>query len=53
MVSVAEIEIMLIFVIASNKKVDPPNFAQTHSCICCFYPLLHPHNLLKETSVNH
>ena len=44
---------MLIFFVVSNRKVGTPNFAQDQSYISRFYPLPNPHDLLKETIVNH
>ena len=46
-------KIMLIFFVASNRKIGPPDFAQTQSYVSRLYPPLHPHNLLKEIIVNH
>ena len=48
-----ELKIMLIFFIISNRKADPPNFAQNQSYISRLYFLLRSRNLLEETPGNH
>ena len=41
-------KIMLIFLVASNRRVVPLNLIQTHHYLNHLYPLHHPHNCYKK-----